>query len=408
VDLYHAFLLAMARVLAPDGSAGFIVSNRFMTTRGGAGLRAELRGQLALREVWDLGDTKLFSAAVLPAVIVANGTQTGKVDKPPTFASAYQTEAPADLKASDPMDAMRLNGIVELTDGRRLKVQHGLLDQTGKPDSVWRIATLGNDAWMAAVEAKRWKDFGDIGKIRVGVKTCADKVFIRHDWKQICPNGTPELLKQLTTHHSAGRFRAKSPKVNRQLIYPHEVFEGKRRAILLDDYPHSRSYLEANRLTLEARSYVIEGGRQWYELWVPQDPDAWAGPKMVFRDISEKPTFWIDLDGTIVNGDCYWLALDASQDVDWLWLAVAVANSSFAEAFYDRRFNNKLYSGRRRFITQYVENFPLPNPDLDLSRQIISAAKEAYVANHGVQAATIESRLDRLVWQAFGLDREEV
>ena len=30
VDLYHAFLLGMATVLAPGGAAGFIVSNRFM------------------------------------------------------------------------------------------------------------------------------------------------------------------------------------------------------------------------------------------------------------------------------------------------------------------------------------------------------------------------------------------
>ena len=68
----------------------------------------------------------------------------------------------------------------------------------------------------------------------------------------------------------------------------------------------------------------------------------------------------MDLDGTIVNGDCYWLAATDDKTTVLLWLALAVGNSSFIEAFYDRRFNNKLYAGRRRFITQYVEHFPIP------------------------------------------------
>ena len=39
------------------------------------------------------------------------------------------------------------------------------------------------------------------------------------------------------------------------------------------------------------------------------------------------------------------------------------------------RFNNKLYAGRRRFITQYVEQFPLPDPDREESKTIIALAK---------------------------------
>jgi hypothetical protein len=152
---------------------------------------------------------------------------------------------------------------------------------------------------------------------------------------------------------------------------------------------------------------VIEAGRRWYEIWVPQNPQAWNAPKLVFRDISERPTFWIDLEGSVVNGDCYWLAPGREDDRDLLWLACAVANSTFSESFYDRRFNNKLYAGRRRFITQYVEQFPLPDPALPLSRNIITRAQAIYEANHAPQVKEMEHELDRLVWQAFGLSVEE-
>jgi adenine-specific DNA-methyltransferase len=407
VDLYQAFLLAMAKVLAPNGSAGFIVSNRFMTTKGGGSLREKLREMLVLREVWDLGDTKLFDAAVLPAVIVANGLR-GKESGNATvaFTSIYETQEQTDLRAASPISALSMEGIIAVDDGRRFLVKSGTLDSSGGADAVWRVATATGDAWMATVQRHTERTFGQIGKIRVGVKTCADKIFIRHDWEVTTNGRIPELLRPLTTHHGAGRYRATIPKKVRHILYPHAVIDGQRRASDLDQFPNSLEYLEANRVALEQRTYVIEGGRKWYEIWVPQDPASWSCPKLVFRDISERPTFWIDLDGSVVNGDCYWMIAANENETELLWLAVAVANSTFIEAFYDHCFNNKLYAGRRRFITQYVEQFPLPDPKSSLAQTIINKAKLIYQASHSLAVEGMERELDALVWEAFGLGEE--
>ena len=407
IDLYHAFLIAIGQVLKSGGTAGIIVSNRFMTTKGGATLRAALRESFVLRHIWDLGDTKLFGAAVLPAVIVAEG-RDGNVDEAPSFTSMYETDEPATVEASHPIEGLSMTGIVGLKDGRRFHVQHGTLDGSGARDDLWRIATAHSDTWLATVAKHTSCTFGDIGKIRVGVKTCADKVFIRSDWHTLPEAERPELLRALITHHSAGRFRAVIPSKVRMILYPHEAEGGQRRAADLGINPKSRAYLEAHRTTLEARTYVVEGGRRWYELWVPQDPEAWAAPKLVFRDISERPTFWLDFDGSIVNGDCYWLATERLDSEDQLWLAAAVANSTFIEAFYDHRFNNKLYAGRRRFITQYVEQFPLPEPKSDLALQIIEIAKAIYEHAGSSKAAILEEKLNPMIWHAFGLRFEKV
>ena len=407
VDLYHAFLIGVAHVLRAGGTAGIIVSNRFMTTKGGASVRAALRDRLSLRHVWDLGDTKLFDAAVLPSVILAEG-RNGHDLSPPAFTSIYETNELTTVRAENPIVALAMAGPVVLTDGRRFRVQHGILDSSGAADDLWRIATDSGDAWLATVMAHTCSTFRDIGKIRVGVKTCADKVFIRSDWNAMPDHERPELLRPVTTHHIAGRFRPTPHKKHRSILYPHEMVHGQRHATDLALYPKTRAYLEKHRATLEARTYVIEGGRQWYELWVPQDPGSWSAPKLVFKDISERPTFWVDLDGTIVNGDCYWLTCIRPDQADLLWLAAAVANSTFAEAFYDRRFNNKLYAGRRRFITQYVEQFPLPDPKTPLARHIIAKAKAIYDAAGSPEAEALETRLDQMVWEAFGLSIEEV
>lgn len=407
VDLYHAFLIAMATVLEPNGIAGIIVSNRFMTTKSGSLIRAKLRNNLNLLHIWDLGDTKIFDAAVLPAVILAAGKKNTKSEIP-TFTTIYETPEAAEFEVKDPIAALSKSGVVSVANGRSYEVKHGKLDVNGESDSVWRIATDAGDAWLATVKANSWGTFRDIGKIRVGVKTCADKIYIRSDWNLLFPIEQPELLRPLTTHHVARRFKAHNPKKQRKILYTHKSVNKRRQTIDIEQYPSVKMYLEQHRATLEARTYVIEAGRKWYEIWVPQDPAAWELPKLIFRDISEKPIFWIDKEKTIVNGDCYWMIADKPENEDLLWLAAAVANSTFAEAFYDHRFNNKLYSGRRRFITQYVEQFPLPEPTRKISRRIIDMAKEIYETVGTSEADNLENVLNSLVWQAFGFSVEEI
>ena len=399
VDLYFAFIIAISQVLKPDGVAGVIVSNRFMTTSSGKLIRKFLIDGFNLCHIWDFGDTKLFDAAILPAVFIAEGKDDKKCKKP-LFTSIYQTEQQTKISAPNPVEALSYEGVVEVSDGRRFNVQHGTLNNSGTSDGVWRLSTDEVDLWLNTVFELTWGTFRDIGKIRVGVKTCADKVFIRNDWHKIPNTERPELLKPLTTHHIAQRFKPLVSEQPKQILYSHEVVGGKRRAIDLEYKPLSKAYLEKHRNLLEGREYVIKANRKWYEIWVPQDPDAWEKPKLVFRDISEKPIFWLDLEGSVVNGDCYWLVSDSNQE-DLLWLAAAVGNSTFIEKFYDALFNNKLYAGRRRFITQYVEKFPLPNPDSLVAKEIIEKTKEIYSCIPSKKAEQLYQELNGLVWESL-------
>ena len=174
----------------------------------------------------------------------------------------------------------------------------------------------------------------------------------------------PELLFPLLTRKNLTRYSIDeefqtSPQ--RQVLYPYDMSSATRKPIELSAFPKTKAYLEAHRQTLSARKYVIEAGRQWYEIWVPHSPINWLKTKIVFPDISEKPVFTLDKSGAIVSGECYWLLLNESENTDLNYLILGIANSKFIEKFYDISFPNKLYSGKRRFITQYVEKFPLPD-----------------------------------------------
>lgn len=407
VDLYYPFLLGIAQVLSPEGIAGIITSNRFMTTKSGQTVRSALLSNFRIIQAWDMGDSKLFDSAVLPAVLLAKGITNELSNHISTIAysSIYQTTAKPDVSATDPLKAFSVknNSIVALNDGRSFQIKHGILDNGGNLKGVWRIATQAVDNWLMTVESHTWATFNRIGKIRVGVKTTADKVFIRDNWMDL-ENGKPELLRPLITHHCARRFKAEKPK--KEILYPHKVIANKRKAVDLIDYPKSAAYLKKYRTQLESRPYLSKANRNWYEIWVPHNPSDWIHLKLVFRDISEKPTFWIDKKGAVVNGDCYWLKCEDNANPDWLWLALAVANSTFIEVFYDHRFNNKLYAGRRRFITQYVELFPLPNPESIEAKEIIQLAKRIYETTPSTEANKLEMKLNAMVWKIFGLVEE--
>lgn len=413
IDLYHAFILAIAQSLSGDGVAGLIVSNRFMTTKSGRAVRQAIANDLQMRHVWDFGDTRLFDAAVLPAVLVAAGRES-RTRRKTRFSSIYsvlETDTAPSRKAkavASVIQALEKTGVVKVPDGREFQVLHGRLEKGcdkkgGDETGVWRLATREGDRWLKTVGEHTDMRFGDLGAIRVGVKTCADRVFIRDDWDSLPASQRPELLKPLTTHHMARPYRADRGQSARKIVYPHLAVRGKRKVADLDDYPHTKSYLRKHAAALRARNYVQRAGREWYEVWVPQDPAAWKKTKLVFRDIAAQPCFWIDKSGSVVNGDCYWLVCNEGQPEDRLWLAAAVGNSTFIETFYDHRFNNRLYAGRRRFLTQYVEQFPLPDSSSRIAKQLVTRAKEVYRRPKHASTESRIRKLDSLVWKAFGL-----
>jgi hypothetical protein len=60
---------------------------------------------------------------------------------------------------------------------------------------------------------------------------------------------------------------------------------------------------------------------------------------------------------------------------------------------------NRLYAGRRRWITQYVTRLPLPDPNTDAGQRLTDLARE--LANGGAEPDV--ALLDRRVAAAFGL-----
>ncbi|MET8797937.1 methyltransferase domain-containing protein [Nocardia sp. NPDC004568] len=541
IDLTHPFVAALPRLMVPGGVLGLLCANRFLTTKAGANLRALLLADLTPVELYDLGDTKLFEAAVLPAVTIAvRGAARGEC----RYVSVYEEEAgiapdpeladPATLdpavaggeftapeiagpeiadvgivggtgggpgiagfevageKGADPgiagvgivggsgrgpgtaglevagekgavqtvLSSRRdrsletgptrpapqrrgaggrpagsgadtragkrargadsgagaaneerelfaaLDGIGDATvwrQGRRFAVTVGeLATESGAAAATvgWRMSRVGHDDWLRGVAERMWRTFGDLGRIRVGIKTNADKVFIAAHWGD--PAAEPELLRDLITHHDLRPWRIDRSRRTR-VLYPYDLTRTHRVPVDLARYPRTAAYLEQHREVLAARGYLTGAGREWFEHWVPQRPHLWRTPKVVFPDISDRPRFALDRSGAVVNGDCYWISLadlggDAGAE-DMACLMMGVANSSLGLRYYDAVCGNRLYSGRRRWITQYVSRLPLPDPGTPAASAIVRRVRE--LAAEPECGSAGQAELDEMVNRAF-------
>ena len=413
VDLYHAFVKAMTVALREGGVLGLLTSNRFLSVQSGHSMRAWLASQFRMLRLVDLGDTKLFEAAVLPAVLVAL-RKAGSLEQDCEFIRVYEASPQHGVprrEVNSVLDALdgSFTGYAS-TGGLSFHVQTGRLLTSEDNAQPWMMSNRRIDSWLATVKAHAGGDFADVAKVCVGIKTTADEVFVRDDWEALPEADRPEeqLLHPLVTHHVATRWRLpKTPAPAKRVLYPYWLESMTRVPVDLANYPRARRYLLNHRQRLEARNYVIESGRQWYEIWVPQRPADWSVPKIAFPDISETSKFFLVEPGWIVNGDCYWMKLHPGKEAVWLNLMLAVANSAFIHKFYDLVFHNKLYAGRRRFMSQYVNRFPLPKLEiagdiLDLMPLILHTSS----SQNAAKLASLQSQLDDLVWEAFGLAEE--
>lgn len=399
VDIYYAFLLYTKLFLKDNGIAGYITSNKFFTIKSGASVREYMLSNYQIRRIVDFGDTKLFAAAVLPCIIVFSNGETLE-PQAVRFTSIYESNEAHNKPTDSIFDRIDDQGVFAVPDGRKFIIKQGFLASNEKT-ALWTIASKESEEWLKTVDRCTVHRLSEIGKIRVGIKTTADNVFIGDQWTGDL--GNIELLRPLITHRNAGKIVSGNPHLW-QVLYTHTSVDGKKKAYDIEKYPYTRKYLYQHYDQLSARSYVQEAHRNWYEIWVPQNPDSWKARKIVFRDISETPQFWLDESGAIVNGDCYWIEINPDISEEQVYLALAVVNSKFIEKYYDAKYHTKLYSGKRRFMTQYVEDFPLPSLNSKYAKDAISIVKKIISGLSPQEESRNISILDNLVECMFNVN----
>ena len=388
IDLYFPFIIAMTNALKKGGLIGVITSNRYLCTKSGTDIRKFLLEHYDILDIIDLGDTKLFDAAVLPAIFIG-WKKMSKTAKYPVIDSVY------DVLNKDVSGLYNVGGHI-------YDYKSGLLKHATDKTAIWQMSTEDENEWIDTVNSNTKFRIGDRFKVRVGIKSCADRIFIDGLWNKEGMVIENELLSPLISQENIDAWQIDHSTMP-LVLYPHYSIGGKRMVYDIDRFPNARKYLENHREELEKREYLLKANRTWYEYWVPQNPALWSLPKVVFPDISLYPRFCYDESGALVNGNCYWMCANTESERQLLLLIEGVCNSDVMVKYHDLCFNNKLYSGRRRYISQYIEQYPIPNPDSSIAKEIVNVVDSI---NREADSTTRNSsikRLNVLVREAFGL-----
>lgn len=406
VDLYYPFLIGMTNVLKKGGILGVITSNRYLTTKSGADIRKFLLDNYNILEVIDLGDSQLFDAAVLPAILIGRKkTSKTQLQSMCKFVKIYETQDSAegmadtvgsvyDVLSNDTTGIYRIGEKV-------FDYTTGILIHSSNKTDVWKMTNEKENQFIDIIHKNTYCYVRDKFKVRVGIKTCADNVFLNPNLNSDI-SSEQELFKPMISRENIQRWTCDSSDLMK-VFYPHYEKNGGRYVYDIDRYPITKEYLLKHEEQLKGRSYLISAGRKWYEMWVPQNPALWKFPKIVFPDISVEAQFAYDESGAIVNGNCYWIVAKNDTEKDLLLLIQGIANSDLMSTYHDLCFNNKLYSGRRRYLSQYVEKYPISNPNSEYSKNIVGIVKELNVSKEPNSCSSLIHELNKNVRLAFGV-----
>lgn len=408
IDLYFPFLIAMTSCLKENGIIGVITSNKYLYNKSGESIRKFLYENYEILEVIDLGDTKLFEAAVLPAIFIGRKKRNFN-NTNAKFTKIYQVFNNETNNVEELDSIYRLlnkeeEGLYKVNN-EIFQTTNGIVRFDNSKENNWILLNQLEANFINKIDSISKNKIKDFFKVRVGIKTTADKVFIKEDWSKEKHSPENELLKELISQENIKAWSI-DDELDLKILYPHFDNQKKRGTIDLEKFPNASNYLHSHYEVLSAREYLIKSNRQWFEIWVPQNPYLWKFPKIVFPDISIEPRFSFDDKGRLVNGNCYWIVGEKESDLNLLLFIQGICNSTLMQKYHSLMFNNKLYSGRKRYFSQYIENYPLADYQSDEALKIVEIVKKLNTNNNDEEKSMLLEDLNKLVYKIYNIKED--
>ncbi|MFF2912037.1 Eco57I restriction-modification methylase domain-containing protein [Paenibacillus sp. NPDC057934] len=396
-DLYVCFIEKAIQLLKQEGKIAYITSNKFLTTNYGSGIRNYLSKNLKIESLIDLNDTKYFEAAVLPIIIVGEKKEVSSsyqfpymslkinnhTEKQGAFIKDIFAEMTRIKKVGIPVsERYTINNSFN-----NINVELSFSNvESPRKDDYWNFASKSDETLKNYLMQIDHYELKDIADVCVGIKTTADSVFVHPMTKTFVETKQFEneliypLLQSFNISKWTIDWEPQNPK-DRYILYPHTARNGKTVGVEIDQYPNCKEYLFENREQLEGRSYLSESkSRKWYECWVPQKLDKFLKPKIVTKDIAEKNSFALDIDGYLCQGNTFFINIKDSYLSNNVFpperlnlYLLGILNSNILE-FFQKTISGSLYSKKVRYTTSNLNRWIIPKIDknnLDTVNEII-------------------------------------
>ena len=168
--------------------------------------------------------------------------------------------------------------------------------------------------------------------------------------------------------------------------------------IKVEEYPAIKKHLDQYYPRLEKRA---DKGDTPYNLRNCAYLDDFNKPKIVYNDIAQSLTFALAEAGMFFNNTVYFI----SGEEEVLKYLITFLNSSLINWYY-KTLSVQLGEKAMRLFSIYVKNIPIIKgaDQSPLTDKVIELKKQSPTAD----TTTLESQIDQLVYELYGLTEEEI
>jgi hypothetical protein len=354
-----------------------------------------------LREIVHFGDKQIFEDAITYTCILS--------------------------LTKNPRESFTFTQVVDLIDWMEHRVGENAILALPAEDDEWTFK-VGASTLLDKLLSSPTRLADVAEKIFVGVQTSADSIYIL---KFIEDNDTTytvysrakqkqykierDILKPLLKGSEIRRF-AVDP-IENVILFPYVLAKESVKLMsqteLEGNFPLAWKYLIDCKTLLESR----EDGRwqvaEWWQFGRNQNIAEMPRAKILNQVLSRQASFTLDATGEycfVGGGNAGGYGLRLKQGVNFTEYSIlGILNSNVAD-YYIKNISTTFRGGFFSYAKRFTEKLPIPNPPADLRDRIAALARRcldaAKSAPHTLPA--LEAELNGLVYQAYGLDQDDI
>jgi hypothetical protein len=163
------------------------------------------------------------------------------------------------------------------------------------------------------------------------------------------------------------------------------------------NYPAIAEHLLPFKAKAEKRT---DQGDFWWELRACDYYSEFEKPKIIYPNICKWPEFTLDTSGTYTNQKCFIIT-------QYTFTFLGILNSSLSY-FLFRSILPKLRGDFYEPSYAYFKNFPIVNVEVPEINVLVKKCLEIKKQNPQADTTDLESQIDQLVYQLYGLTEEEI
>lgn len=413
-DIYVVFVEKGLHLLNKKGRMGFILPHKFFNAQYGEGLRGIIADGKHLAHVVHFGDQQVFAGA-----------------------TTYTCLMFLNKACSDKCHFVRVDDLMNWINTEN--APSGWISSKNLTNKEWDMSVGGSRDLMERLRKYPLKLEGVTNRIFQGIKTGADKIYIVDEKERKAAKVkvfSRERDKEYWLEHGllhplikgGDSKRYSLTRTKRLILFPYQ------NATLIDErtlkkhYPLAWKYLLDNRQYLEEREHGKMQGDGWYGYSRNQALDVMPLSKIFTPDIAAHASFSLDKAGDIffTGGAAggYGILVKSEYAREYI---LGLLNSKLLEWFI-RQSSTRMRGGYFSFESRFIKHLPIRAIDFKmrtdksrhdnmvaLTEQMLELNKRLGVTNtpHEQtalkrQIASTDHRIDQLVYELYGLTKEEI